>query len=1404
MIRLISVTNPFQPTISRTESEVEWREGMTISDVLAAAGHAEVRHTCVHDGMAVPEEMFAGYLVPDGATLVVMPRVGGGGWIKMFAEIAVMVAAAAITAGVGAGLVATAWTAIGLGGVTMGTALSVTGALVAVGGNMLVNALMGSAGSSNNSSATFDPTGPKTVASGNTPIQKGYGKFRSGGTVIASYVSADGPDNYINVLTCHGFGQAVSVGNILINGNPIGDYTATSYQVRLGTNNQAPIPYFNNVVNGYPQDARFKAIAAGGTPLVITGTGSQTQGLRVVTQFPNGVYFQNDDGSLRSLAVSYLVEYSVSGQNNWQSGIRPDPSHSSALITYDANGTITAYPPAWVVVPSDYGYASGLVYAADYTGSHTAGDPWTGSIPVKYTNADGSTSTNSQAVSGTWQPFDGNLNQELVGQFLSGYTIMTAADTGCLYQTVAIDNLPPNKYDVRLTKYGAAFAGDAIQAREPDASSTGMATWLHAINEVQYQDLAYPNMILVGVRALATNQLSGSNFNVTADITYACNASLPTALASYSHDNPALVAYDMLVDSLYGGGVDPSQIDVPAFAAWAAFSDEMVSDGFGGTIKRHVFNGVFDQSGTNLWKALQKVALMSSASILQIGRNYTVVIDAPVAVPAQIFTSANIARDSIKDTWLALDDRANRVEVTFPDAARNYRTDEPCAVMLPADIQAGVEAKPTRIQLLGCTNRAQAWHWAYRKLRTTDTLLLTRSFDVGLEAIACQVGSVIGVQDDVTGWANGGRIQAGSTASSLIVDVDNLTFAAGSGWTVSVLHPVVTRGTGTIQTLAGNVATFATALPAGRIVSIDNAAGATGVIEASGTNSITLASATGFAAGQAVAFYDQEVIDTQPVSALVGNVITPAAPFIQDPTPDCPWVYGQSAGAFPAKLFTVTGIRRKGDEHFTIDCIQYDASVYSDDTPLISQTLGTPDVNAAVTNLLVNEIYGINAGANGGQASTVAVGWQNGPNTAATQIWVARNEVNQPLSAEVLVQTITKGTTCSLTYPTGSILQIRAVGVDGNGSPAPYASAPVETITVQGSGLAPGDVSGFAGNFQVTQTIFNWNAVTGAANYEIRYNPDPSNTDWLAGQLLWSGSATTWADSTIRGGLYMIKSLSATDVESIRPASFSLKQSSSYLNSLGLAPSQTITANVGLNNYDSGTGLCSVTIAWPAQTLYRTDGTTVSLPLGSLQWNTALSPATTYYFYLRLRLSDMTMHSAKGDPPTIPDTSPNPVTALQSAADGYYTGPSFSLTTPSSSGSGGTGGSTSVCPDSRELVVTRERGGVPAGSVQVGEHVLGRGAKGEDCWKRVKLRKSAQASAWYRVNGYRVSPLDPVFVGGEWRRPYEVGTIDIGPGERAYIGVDEGDYDSQNYYLVGRGERLLMHNWNIPAQPGNC
>ena len=273
-------------------------------------------------------------------------------------------------------------------------------------------------------------------------------------------------------------------------------------------------------------------------------------------------------------------------------------------------------------------------------------------------------------------------------------------------------------------------------------------------------------------------------------------------------------------------------------------------------------------------------------------------------------------------------------------------------------------------------------------------------------------------------------------------------------------------------------------------------------------------------------------------------------------------------------------------------------------------------------------------------------------------------------------------------------------------------------------------------------------------------------------------------------------------------ASWALTTSSSPLNGVGsIAPGQALEVNVsGGLRFDNGPLLLQLSM--PAQGLLRTDGTTYSVSAGSLTWTKVLEPSTTYYFYTDLRISDGTLHvaggsspaAAGGDPPVIPPTSPTPRSLSSHARTASIRGRRSPLrlrARPARAAAHRVAARVYV-PDGRELTVTRERGIVRVSTVAEGEHVLGYCFEQAGIvWRKVVSVRKAAAWSWYLVNGYRMSPLDPVWLDGEWVAPYKVGTFDGGEGERVQITVEADEYDAQNYYLLGRGDGLLIHNFRI-------
>ncbi len=199
---------------------------------------------------------------------------------------------------------------------------------------------------------------------------------------------------------------------------------------------------------------------------------------------------------------------------------------------------------------------------------------------------------------------------------------------------------------------------------------------------------------------------------------------------------------------------------------------------------------------------------------------------------------------------------------------------------------------------------------------STKLTLRTIQFSAPVEAVCCSLGSVIAMQSDVVQWAVGGRVQAGSTLNTLSVDRTDLTFATAAGWTVSVQHPVVQRGTAQVQSVSGLNVTMTAALPTGRIVKAVDGPGNEYIVTGYSGSTITLAGSTGsLAAGNVLTLYDANVIDNMSVVSVaitpgLGAVVSISGQFSAVPSKDSAWAYGQSAGAQPAKLFRVVSIKK--------------------------------------------------------------------------------------------------------------------------------------------------------------------------------------------------------------------------------------------------------------------------------------------------------------------------------------------------------------------------------------------------------------------------------------------------------------------------------------------------------------
>lgn len=328
------------------------------------------------------------------------------------------------------------------------------------------------------------------------------------------------------------------------------------------------------------------------------------------------------------------------------------------------------------------------------------------------------------------------------------------------YLVYSVRDLTPARYEVRA------------RCTKKDGTSIRYANKVQwqGVTQVIYDDFEYPGKALIGIKALATDQLSGNDPSMTCLVTRKNVNVWNPATKHYEEcpaDNPAWATYDILhhclkIDDAEGGfeyeadGVRKENMDYYSFKAWAA---ACANAGM-------AFNYLYD-SAMSVWDAKDYSCRVGRGAILLMGTKFSCVYDY-AGTPVQLFTVANIKKDSFKEEFQSRDQRANAVEISFLNKDKNYERD--VLTVYGDDYDTAEQTvQPVQIELMGCTSLKQAYAFGRYKLRSNKYEIRTVSFDAFVDAIACTIGDVILVQTDNTTWGTGGRI-VGINGKELTLD----------------------------------------------------------------------------------------------------------------------------------------------------------------------------------------------------------------------------------------------------------------------------------------------------------------------------------------------------------------------------------------------------------------------------------------------------------------------------------------------------------------------------------------------------------------------------------------------------------------------------------------------------------
>lgn len=320
------------------------------------------------------------------------------------------------------------------------------------------------------------------------------------------------------------------------------------------------------------------------------------------------------------------------------------------------------------------------------------------------------------------------------------------ATNNAFYRVFRFDNLEKARYEIRMRC--SSKDGESLR-------HVNKVYWVQ-LTQIIYDDFVHPGKALIGIKALATSQLSGTDPKVTwiqeRSEVYVFNP-YTNKYEAQPADNPAWAAYDLIhICRKIGGeyivfGQPHMRLDYNAFKAWA---DKCKTNGF-------TFNYIYD-TAMRLWDALKYPEAVGRGKVIPVGTRFTCVSDYQ-STPVQLFTVANIKHGSFTEEFQGVEARANSVEISFLNKDKDYERD---VIPVYGDTydESDTLTNPAQVELMGCTSLEQAYKHGKHFLRCNKYEIRTVTIEAFTDAIACTVGDIILIQHDIPEWGEGGRVVA--------------------------------------------------------------------------------------------------------------------------------------------------------------------------------------------------------------------------------------------------------------------------------------------------------------------------------------------------------------------------------------------------------------------------------------------------------------------------------------------------------------------------------------------------------------------------------------------------------------------------------------------------------------------
>lgn len=240
-------------------------------------------------------------------------------------------------------------------------------------------------------------------------------------------------------------------------------------------------------------------------------------------------------------------------------------------------------------------------------------------------------------------------------------------------------------------------------------------------------------------------------------------------------DNPAWILYDLLTNSRYGLGQQISETEVNKWELYkiARFCDAVDNDGYfvgvpdsqGGLEPRFSCNIMFNNN-EKIFDAIQTISELFRGKTFFRSSEISFV-DERIKEPIAIFNNINVKDGIFNYANLRRDQQYNTVEIGYLDRFENFNPK--IEVVEDAEDIRERGVFKTKIDALGVTSKAMArrigQHLIYKTIKENQKV----AFSTGFEALLCQPGDLIVVEDDLkSNKSNFGKILAVDEANEYI------------------------------------------------------------------------------------------------------------------------------------------------------------------------------------------------------------------------------------------------------------------------------------------------------------------------------------------------------------------------------------------------------------------------------------------------------------------------------------------------------------------------------------------------------------------------------------------------------------------------------------------------------------